>query len=129
MTSTTTLRSDTARTGTNPYFPINTNPWRKYVSIDLGTTTIGGQTWSRIVRAGALVVENFLFNAGPHSGETHTLVLVATTTNELYCFGEGALLTQGNAAAPLWQTSLGVTPNLRLGSNIPPPVGVCGTPF
>lgn len=38
MSSTTTLRSDTARTGTNPNFSINTNPWRKYLSIDLGTT-------------------------------------------------------------------------------------------
>jgi hypothetical protein len=66
MSSTTTLRSDTARTGTNPNFPINTNPWRKYVSVDLGTTVIGGQTFNRPVRAGVLVVENWLFNAGPH---------------------------------------------------------------
>ncbi len=44
MSSTTTLRNDTARTGTNPNFPINTNPWRKYLSVDLGTTVIGGQT-------------------------------------------------------------------------------------
>jgi len=129
MNSTTTLRSDTARTGTNPNFPISADPWRKYVSINLGTATVSGQTFNRIVRGGVLVVQNWLFNSGSHSGETHTLVLVATVTNEIYCYGEGSLLTQGAAAAPLWSTSLGVTPNLRIGSNIPPPVGVCGTPL
>lgn len=118
MGSTTTLRSDTARTGTNPDFSINTNPWRKYVSLDLGAP----------VRAGVLVVENWLFNTGPHRGETHTLVLVATTTNEIYCYGEGSLLQNGAAAAPLWHTSLGVAPIMRGGSNIAPPLGVCGTP-
>jgi hypothetical protein len=128
MSSTTTLRCDTARTGTNPNFSINTNPWRKYVSVDLGTTVIGGTTVNRPVRAGVLVVENWLFNAGPHLGETHTLVLVATTTNEVYCFGEGSLLESGAAAAPLWYTSLAVTPMMREGSNIAPPLGVCGTP-
>ena len=128
MSSTTTLRSDTARTGTNPNFPINTNPWRKYLSVDLGTTVIGGQTVNRAVRAGVLVVENWLFNAGPQQGETHTLVLIATTTNEVYCFGEGSLLENGAAATPLWQTPLGVTPIMRGGSNIAPPLGVCGTP-
>jgi hypothetical protein len=128
MSSTTTLRNDTARTGTNPNFPINTNPWRKYVSVDLGTTIIAGQKVNRAVRAGVLVVENWLFNAGPHKGETHTLLLVATTTNEIYCYGEGSLLTQGAAAKPLWQTPLGVIPIMRGGSNIAPPVGVCGTP-
>jgi hypothetical protein len=128
MSSTTTLRSDTARTGTNPNFPINTNPWRKYLSVDLGTTAIGGQTVTRAVRAGILVVENWLFGSGPHQGETHTLVLVATTTNEIYCYGEGSLLANGNTATPLWQTPLGVTPIMRGGSNIAPPLGVCGTP-
>jgi hypothetical protein len=128
MSSTTTLRSDTARTGTNPDFQINANPWRKYVSIDLGTTVITGTTVARVVRAGVLVVENWLFNAGPHNGETHTLVLVATTTNELYCYAEGSLLQNGNAATPLWSTPLGVTPMMRTGSNITPPLGVCGTP-
>lgn len=128
MSSTTTLRNDTARTGTNPNFPINTNPWRKYLSMDLGTTVIGGQNINRAVRAGVLVVENWLFNAGPHKGETHTLVLVATTTNEIFCYGEGSLLANGSAAPPLWQMSLGVTPIMRAGSNIAPPLGICGTP-
>lgn len=128
MSSTTTLRSDTARTGTNHDFPINSNPWRKYVSIDLGTTKIGAQTVDRAVRAGVLVVENWLFTASPHAGQTHTLVLVATTTNELYCYGEGDLLTNGAAATPLWQLSLGMPPIMRQGSNIAPPLGVCGTP-
>ena len=84
MGSTTTLRCDTARTGTNPDFTINANPWRKYVSVDLGQATVGGNSYDRTVRAGVLVVENWLFNAGPHLGETRTLVLVATTTNEIY---------------------------------------------
>jgi hypothetical protein len=133
MGSTTTLRCDTARTGTNPDFTINANPWRKYVSIDLGQTTVGGNSYDRTVRAGVLVVENWLFNAGPHQGETRTLVLVATTTNEVFCYSEGDLLENGAAATPLWQTPLGVVPIVSQDtggqfSNIRPLLGVCGTP-
>jgi hypothetical protein len=133
MGSTTTLRCDTARTGTNPDFTINGNPWRKYVTVDLGQTTVGGNSYDRTVRAGVLVVENWLFNAGPHQGETRTLVLVATTTNEVFCYSEGALLENGAAATPLWQTSLGFVPIVSLNtdaqfSNIRPLLGVCGTP-
>ena len=102
MSSTTTLRNDIARTGTNPNFPINTNPWRKYVSVDLGTVTIRGTTTvNRVVRAGVLIVKNWLFNTGLLAGQKHNLVLVATTTNEIYCFSEGALLTHDAAATPL----------------------------
>lgn len=118
MTSTTTLRNDPARTGTTPDFPINGGAWRKYVSKDLGAS----------VRTGVLVVENWAFNGGPHDGKTYTLILAATTSNEVYCFSEGQLLAQGSAATPLWHTSLGVTPMDRGGSNIAPPLGVCGTP-
>jgi hypothetical protein len=128
MNSTTTLRSDPARTGTNPNFPINTNPWRKYLSVNLGTTNIGGTTVDRAVRAGVLVVENWQFNAGPLAGQMHTLVLVATTTNEIYCYGEGALLADPTNPTPLWQVSLGVTPVMRWGSLIALPIGICGTP-
>ena len=137
MGSTTTLRCDTACTGTNPDFTINANPWRKYVSVDLGQTTVGGNSYDRTVRAGVLVVENWLFNAGPHQGETRTLVLVATTTNEVFCYSEGALLENGAAATPLWQTPLGVAlPIVSLWnassnppySNVRPLLGVCGTP-
>jgi hypothetical protein len=118
MTSTTTLRWDTARTGTTPEFPFNGGPWRKYISMNLGAS----------MRAGVLVVENWEFNQGPHNGKTYTLVLAATTTNEVYCFSEGQLLAHGSGATPLWQTSFGVTPMQRMGSNIAPPLGVCGTP-
>lgn len=128
MSSTTTLRNDAARTGTNPGFSINGAPWRKYVSVDLGTTTVGGTTVSRSARAGVLVVENWVFNAGVHSGAKHTLVLVATTTNEVYCYGEGSLLADPSSPAPLWSRSLAVTPSMRGGSNIAPPIGICGTP-
>jgi hypothetical protein len=126
MSSTTTLRNDVARTGTNPNFPIQSGSWRKYVSLDLGTTTIGGTTFGRPVRAGVLVVENWLFNSGPLVGQTQTLVLVSTTTNEIYCYSESNLIVGGTA--PLWHTSLGVTPMTRTGSNIAPPLGICGTP-
>jgi hypothetical protein len=129
MNSTTTLRSDTARTGTNPNFPISSNPWRKYVSINL--TNIVTHSQPRPVRAGVLVVQNWLFNAGPHKNETHTLALVATTTNELFCFGEGDLLANGSAAKPLWYTSLagqGFAPRTRSGSNMAVPIGIAGTP-
>jgi hypothetical protein len=67
MSSTTTLRNDTARTGTTPDFPINGNAWGKYVSVDLAAP----------VRAGVLVVDNWQFNSGPHSGKTFTLLLAA----------------------------------------------------
>src|SRR5580704_16694924 len=113
MTSTMTLRNDVARTGTNPNFPIQTGPWRKYVSLDLGAP----------VRAGALVVENWLFNSGTLKGQTQSLVLVATTGNEIYCYGENGLLSGGSA--PLWKTSLGKAPMTRGGSNIAPPIGIC----
>ena len=126
MSSTTTLRNDVARTGTNPDFPIQPVPWHKYVSIDLGTTSVGGVTVGRPVRAGVLVVEKWRFQSGPLAGQTHTLVLVAATTNEIFCYSESNLL--GGGTAPLWQMSLGVTPMMRLGSNIAPPIGICGTP-
>jgi hypothetical protein len=127
MNSTTTLRNDAARTGTNPNFTINSNPWRKYLSLDLSQVA-GVPSQHRPVRAGVLVAQNFLFNAGPHKGETHTLVLVATTTNEIFCFGEGDLLSTGSAATPLWFRSLGLSPNTRSGSNMATPIGICGTP-
>jgi hypothetical protein len=117
MSSTTTLRNDVARTGTNPYFPLKAGPWHKYSSIDLGAP----------VRAGVLVVQHWRFDHGPHHGETHTLVLVSTTTNEIYCYSEKSLLA-GGSPPPLWHTSLGVPPVTRGGSNIAPPIGVCGTP-
>ena len=120
MTSTTTLRNDTARTGTTPDFPINGNPWRKYVSMNLGSS----------IRAGVLVIENWKFTSGPLTGRTSTLVLATTTDNNVYCFSEGELLSQGSAASPLWHTPLGVTPRMDPYpfSNIEPPLGVCGTP-
>lgn len=117
MSSTTTLRNDLARTGTNREFPLQNGPWRKYTSIDLGAP----------VRAGVLVVHRWHFQHGPHHGETHTLVLVATTTNDIYCYSEESLLA-GGTPAPLWHTNLGVPPVIRGGSNIAPPIGICGTP-
>lgn len=129
MSSTTTLRNDAARTGTNPNFPISTNPWRKYLSFDLSSINVAGKTQTRPVRAGVLVIENWQFNAGPHQGENHTLVLVSATSNEIFCFSEGALLEYGTAATPLWTLSLGLTPMTRATSNIAPPIGICGTPL
>ena len=124
MASTTTLRNDPARTGTTPDFRINGNPWRKYVSMKLGCS----------IRAGVLVIENWQFSTGQHAGRTSTLVLATTTDNNVYCFSEADLLTQGQTATPLWHTALGVHPRMEDGwpdngfSNIEPPIGVCGTP-
>jgi hypothetical protein len=120
MTSTTTLRNDPARTGTTPDFRINGNPWRKYVSMDLGCS----------IRAGVLVIENWQFSTGQHAGRTSTLVLATTTDNNVYCLSEADLLTQGSTAIPLWHTPLGVHPRMEAYpfSNIEPPLGVCGTP-
>jgi hypothetical protein len=86
---------------------------------------------ARPVRAGVLVVQNWYFNTGSHQNETHTLVLVATTTNELFCFSEGDLLQNGSAGKPLWFTSLAssnLPPRTRPGSNLATPIGICGTP-
>lgn len=58
-------------------------------------------------------------------------MLVATTTNELFCFGEGDLLQNGSAAKPLWYTSIasnGFPPRTRPGSNMAPPIGISATP-
>ena len=118
MSSTSTLRNDPARTGTTPDFPISGNPWTKYLSVDLGAP----------VRAGVLVVENWVFAGGPNSGQAATLVLVATAKNEVYCYSEGELLLNPNAAAPIWQTDLQVPPMQRATSNIPVPIGISGTP-
>jgi len=124
MASTTTLRNDPARTGTTPDFRINGNPWRKYVSMKLGCS----------IRAGVLVIEDWQFSSGQHAGRTSTLVLATTTDNNVYCFSEADLLTQGPSATPLWHTPLGVHPRMEDGwpdngfSNIEPPIGVCGTP-
>jgi hypothetical protein len=94
--------------------------------MNLGNNVDGVQ---RVVRSGVLVVENWLFNAGPHNGEQHTLVLVSTCTNEVFCYAEGQLLASGSSATPLWSINLSVPPLMRTGSNIPPPLGVCGTPI
>ena len=77
-------------------------------------------------------MQDWLFNAGPHKNETQTLALVATTTtNELFCFGEGDLLQNGSAAKPPWYTRLaaqGFAPRTRSGSNMAVPIGIAGTP-
>jgi len=129
MNSTTTLRSDVARTGANPNFPITSDPWRKYVSIDLTNSAIPYQ--ARPVRAGVLVLHDWNFNTGFHQNETHTLLLVATTTNELFCYSEADLLQNGSSGKPLWYTSLASSafpPRTRPGSNMATPIGICGTP-
>lgn len=76
-------------------------------------------------------MQDWLFSTGPHQNETHTLVLVATTTNELFCFSEGDLLQNGSGAKPLWYTSIasnGFPPGTRTGSNMSLPIGISGTP-
>lgn len=127
MTSAITLRYDAARTGTALNFPFDGNPWRKYASINLSAS----------MRAGVLVVENWVFETGPHVGKTYTLVLASASDNTVSCFSEGQLLAHGSAATPLWTRSLGVNPRMDgwgtpgAGghySNIPEPIGVLGTP-
>jgi hypothetical protein len=126
--STLVLRSDIACTGTNPNFAFDTKPWRKYVSVNLGTTIVGNDTVNRAVRAGVLVVDDWQFQAGPHQGKTATLAIATTTTNELYCFSEVSLHHDADVHVPLWQTFLGVTPSMRNSMKLPAPMGVCGTP-
>jgi hypothetical protein len=89
--------------------------WRKKISVGLGSA----------VRGAPLVLQGWVFQEGPHAGETHNVVYVATSDNHVNAYAEDDLLA--GSTTPLWTVSLG-TPVTRTGSNIPVPLGVCSTP-
>jgi hypothetical protein len=77
------------------------------------------------VRAQPLFLEQWTVRRGSYAGQTFNLVLIATSDNMIRAYAEEQLL-QGNQN-PLWSTSLG-RPAQDGCSNIPPPIGICGTP-
>jgi hypothetical protein len=114
-----TYHVDTSRSGLNPGFafaPVG-GTWRRYAEFALGNP----------VRAAPLYLAQYTFTAGPLSGQTHDVVIVAASDNKVYAFSESQLL--GGSTSWLWtQQTLG-PPSPRTGSNIPVPVGICGTPI
>ncbi len=71
-----------------------------------------------------MFLQHWTLRGGQHSGQTHTMLYVATSGNRVLAFSEEQLLA-GNAT-PIWTTNLAPA-SQRKGSNIPTPVGVCGT--
>ncbi len=114
-----TYHVDSARTGLKSAFPFAPvgGTWRRYVEIPTGAP----------VRAAPLFLSQYTFVAGPNSGQTHDVLVIAAADNRVYAYSEN-LLISGAPNAQLWvQQGLGPA-SPRTGSNIPPPVGICGTP-
>ncbi len=118
MTDIPTYHADPGRSGLNPGFAFAPagGTWRRYVSLPTAAP----------VRAAPLYLAGWAFTAGPLAGQTHDLIILAVSDNTVQAFAEDQLL--GGGGAPLWtQASLGPA-SPRGGSNIPPPIGICGTP-
>jgi hypothetical protein len=109
-----TYHYDIGRSGAAPSSPVGAY-WFKYFAVNLGSA----------VRGAPLVVSNWTFQSGPNAGQTHNLVIVATSDNRVLAYS-GAWLRTKNAAT-LWSRNLGAPVNVP-GSNIPNPIGVCSTP-
>ena len=109
-----TFHYDHARLGRGPGAPSGST-WHKHVEVSLGSS----------VRGAPLYLDDWTFSAGPLAGQTHTVVFVATSDNNVYAFTQDALA--GGSTAPIWTTFLG-PPVTNPSSNIPPPIGVASTP-
>ncbi len=115
-----TLHYDNARTGwlrrpaTITAEQQTPRAWGKYADLQLGAP----------VRGAVLFLEDWTLKHGEHAGETHTMLYVATSANQVFAFSEEQL--RSGLKSPVWQTPL-AAPSGRTGSNIPPPVGVCST--
>ena len=115
-----TFHFDNARTGWldrapgNTEFDPNIRPWGKYQDLALGSA----------VRGAVLYLVDWTLREGEHAGQTHTLLFVATSANQVFAFSEEQL--RAGITTPIWQTALDPA-DTRSGSNIPPPVGTCST--
>jgi flagellar basal body rod protein FlgC len=89
-------------------------PWGRYAEISLGAP----------VRGAVMFIQHWTLRGGPRSGETHTMLYMATSANDVVAFSEEDLRTGSNGH--IWKTTL-APPSKRKGSNIPPPIGVCST--
>jgi hypothetical protein len=118
MTDILTYHADSGRTGLNASFPFAPagGTWRRYATVPTAAP----------VRAAPLYLAAYTFIAGPHAGETRDVIIVASSDNIVSAYAEDQLLA--GTISPLWtQQSLG-TASTRGGSNILPPIGICGTP-
>lgn len=118
-----TFHYDVERSGTGTGAPASA-VWHRYNAVNLGST----------VRGALLYVQNWNFLWGPHAGETHNLVIVATSDNRVLAYAEDQLRL--GSTTTLWSTNVG-TPVTKAGgnpaaghpeSNIPYPLGICSTP-
>lgn len=117
-----TFHYDVGRSGTGPGASTILGGWHRYNQVD----NLGRSGTGSAVRGAPLYLAGWVLQRGPHAGQTHNLVFVATTDNYLYAFAEDQL--RAGSKAPLWgPIDLGA-PVQRTGSNIPPPLGVCSTP-
>jgi len=115
-----TLHYDNARTGwfrrDTPIERIDGSgpPWGLYADLPLGSP----------VRGAVMFLQQWTLRGGPRSGQTHTMLYVATSGNWVFAFSEEDL--RAGLRNPIWRKWLG-QPSMREGSNIPVPVGVAST--
>jgi hypothetical protein len=115
-----TFHYDNARTG-----------WFKRTQ-GVSDTDAGGRAWGLYatlslgapVRGAVMFLQNWVLRGSPRSGETHTMLYVATSANDVFAFSEEDL--RSGSKKQIWKTSLAPA-SMRGGSNIPTPVGVCST--
>lgn len=116
MTDIPTYHVDSSRSGLNSNFLVpGGGTWRKYATLLTAAP----------VRAAPLYLKGYTFAVGSHAGETHDVVIIADSANNVYTYAEDQLLAFNTT--PLWTQNVG-QPSSRSGSNIPPPIGICGTP-
>jgi hypothetical protein len=79
------------------------------------------------VRAAPLFINEWIIQSGLHAGETHNMVYVAASNNDVYAYAEDQLLS--GTPSPFWgPINLG-PPVTRAGSNfVPPIIGIASTP-
>jgi hypothetical protein len=114
-----TYHFDPMRTGQNRKFNLDdTKKWGKYCEINVGSA----------VRGAPLFLSQHQIRGGPHNGETHEMVFIATSDNQVYAFAEDELIkSKALPITPIWSQTLG-SPSQKGGSNIPAPIGVSSTP-
>jgi hypothetical protein len=120
MMDVTTYHGDPARLGTETG-ATGPGPWSKRYEVDLVAHPAGEA--GAAVRGAPLFLRRWRFEAGPHAGQVHDVVIVVSSDNRAYAYAEEA----AGAPALLWTRFLG-TPLDKTGSNIPPPVGTASTP-
>jgi hypothetical protein len=93
-------------------------PWGLYCELSLGSP----------VRGAVMFLQHWTLQGGPHSGETHTMLYVASSNNTVFAFSEEHLRL--GVTTPIWTRNL-APPSNRGGSNInhtgPESVGVAST--